>query len=154
FDCLAPSSPHARIAKPLDFNAAVVQAPRLGLFGWYRNYLLIGLPLVKALTVEQFKAVLAHEFGHLSKGHGGMSNWIYRQRLRWSRLIAALEAAESWGVFLFRPFLRWYAPYFNAYSYPLARANEFEADATSARLASRQAAAEALTAVNVVGSYL
>jgi Zn-dependent protease with chaperone function len=137
-----------------DFNAAVVQAPRLGLFGWYRNYLLIGLPLAKALTVERFKAVLAHEFGHLSQGHGRTSNWIYRQRLRWSRLMASLEASESWGVVLFRPFLRWYAPYFNAYSYPLARANEFEADATSARLASRRAAAEALTAVNVVGSYL
>jgi Zn-dependent protease with chaperone function len=137
-----------------DFNAAVVQAPRLGLFGWSRNYLLIGLPLAKALTVDQFKAVLAHEFGHLSKGHGRLSNWIYRQRLRWGRLMGALEAAESRGAFLFRPFLRWYAPYFNAYSYPLARANEFEADATSARLASRRAAAEALTAVNVVGSYL
>jgi Zn-dependent protease with chaperone function len=137
-----------------DFNAAVAQAPRLGLFGWSRNYLLIGLPLAKALTVEQFKAVLAHEFGHLSKGHGRMSNWIYSQRLRWSRLMSALEAAESRGLFLFRPFLRWYAPYFNAYSYPLARANEFEADATSARLASKRAAAEALTAVNVVDSYL
>src|SRR5262249_1094345 len=76
------------------------------------------------------------------------------QRLRWGRLMAALEATESWGRFLFRPFLRWYAPYFNAYSYPLARANEFEADATSARLVTKRAAAEALTAVNVVGSYL
>jgi Zn-dependent protease with chaperone function len=137
-----------------DFNAAVVQAPRLGMFGWHRNYLLIGLPLAKALTVEQFKAVLAHEFGHLAKGHGAMSNWIYRQRLRWSRLMAALEDVESWGIVLFRPFLRWYAPFFNAYSYPLARANEFEADATSARLVSPGAAAQALTAVNVVGSWL
>src|SRR5262249_47946045 len=62
--------------------------------------------------------------------------------------------AESRGMFLFRPFLRWYAPYFNAYSYPLARANEFEADAASARIASRRSAAQALTAVNVVGIYL
>jgi hypothetical protein len=137
-----------------DFNAAVVQDPRLGIFGWYRNYLLIGLPLVKALTVEQFKAVLAHEFGHLANGHGAMSNWIYRQRLRWSRLMEVLEGVESRGIVLFRPFLRWYSPYFNAYSYPLARANEFEADATSARLVSPGAAAQALTAVNVVGSYL
>lgn len=137
-----------------DFNAAVVQAPRLGLFGWTCNYLIIGLPLAKSLSVEQFKAVLAHECGHLSKGHGRMSNWIYRQRLRWSRLMEMLEATESRGRFLFRPFLRWYAPYFNAYSYPLARTNEFEADATSARLTSKRAAAEALTAVNVVGSYL
>jgi Zn-dependent protease with chaperone function len=137
-----------------DFNAGVVQDPRLGMFGGYRNYLLIGLPLAKALTVEQFKAVLAHEFGHLAKGHGAMSNWIYRQRLRWSRLMRMLEGVESWGTVLFRPFLRWYAPYFNAYSYPLARANEFDADATSARLASPGAAAQALTAVNVVGSWL
>jgi Zn-dependent protease with chaperone function len=137
-----------------DFNAGVVQVPRLGIFGWHRNYLLIGLALAKALSVEQFKAVLAHEFGHLAGGHGAMSNWIYRQRLRWSRLMTVLEEIESWGLVLFRPFLRWYAPHFNAYSYPLARANEFEADATSARIASSRAAAEALTAVNVVGSYL
>ena len=137
-----------------DFNAAVVQAPRLGIFGWYRNYLLIGLPFAKALTAEQFKAVLAHEFGHLARGHGRTSNWIYRQRLRWGRLLAALEGVESKGMFLFKPFLRWYAPYFNAYSFPLARANEFEADATSARLTSARAAAEALTGVDIVGSYL
>ena len=148
----APKFHHVLVTD--DFNAGVVQAPRLGIFGWYRNYLLIGLPLAKALTAQQFKAVLAHELGHLAKGHGAMSNWIYRQRLRWSRLMEVLEGVESRGIVLFRPFLRWYSPYFNAYSYPLARANEFEADATSARLVSPGAAAQALTAVNVVGSYL
>jgi hypothetical protein len=59
-----------------DFNAAVVQAPRLGLFGWYRNYLLIGLPLAKALTVEQFKAVLAHEFA--KRHRKPVSSWSKR----------------------------------------------------------------------------
>ncbi len=137
-----------------DFNAGVVQAPRLGVFGWYQNYLLIGLPLMKSLTEQQFMAVLAHEFGHLAKGHGRMSNWIYRLRLRWSRLISVLEESESKGGFLFRPFLNWYAPYFNAYSFPLARANEYEADATSVRLTSPAAAAQALTGVEVIGSYL
>jgi Zn-dependent protease with chaperone function len=148
----APRFHHVLITD--DFNAGVVQSPRLGIFGWFRNYLLIGLPLMKALTIEQFKAVLAHEFGHLAKGHGRMSNWIYRQRLRWSRLLAMLDASESRGSFLFKPFLTWFAPYFNAYSFPMARANEYEADATSARFTSSQAAAEALTGVNVVGSYL
>jgi Zn-dependent protease with chaperone function len=137
-----------------EFNAGVIQVPRLGVFGWPRNYLLIGLPLMKALSVDQFKAVLAHEFGHLAGGHGRMSNWIYRQRLRWSRLMEALEATESKGGFLFRPFLRWFAPYFNAYSFPLARANEYQADAASVRLVSAGAAAEALTGVEVIASYL
>jgi len=137
-----------------EFNAGVVQAPRLGPFGWYRNYLLLGLPFMKALSVEQFKAVLAHEYGHLARGHGRLSNWIYRQRLRWWRLMEALDAQESRGRFLFRPFLRWYAPYFNAFSFPLARANEYEADAASVRLTSPRSAAQALTSVNVIGSYL
>jgi Zn-dependent protease with chaperone function len=148
----APRFHHVLITD--EFNAGVAQSPRLGLFGWHRNYLLIGLPLMKSLTVEQFKAVLAHEFGHLARGHGRMSNWIYRQRLRWSRLLAVLEAQQSRGSFLFKPFLNRFVPYFNAFSFPLARANEYEADAASVRLTSPQAAAEALTSVNVIGSYL
>ena len=148
----APRFHHVLITN--DFNAAVVQSPRLGIFGWPSNYLLIGLPLLKSLTVEQFKAVLAHEFGHLARDHGRMSNWIYRQRLRWSRLVSVLEATEGKGGFLFRRFLNWFAPYFNAYSFPLARANEYEADATSARLTSPETAAQALTSVNVIANYL
>jgi Zn-dependent protease with chaperone function len=137
-----------------DFNAAVVQTPRLGLLGWYRNALLIGLPLMKALTREQLAAVLAHEFGHLAGGHGRLGNWVYRLRFGWARLAQALQERRSAGSFAFRPFFRWYAPYFSAVSFPLARANEYEADAASARLTSSAAAAAALTSVNVVGSFL
>jgi len=137
-----------------EFNAAVHQAPRFGIFAGTRNYLIIGLPLMKSLTIPQFRAVLAHEFGHLSRGHGRISNWLYRQRLRWSRLATMLEAQNSKGAALFTWFLKWYDPYFNAYSFPLARANEYEADAAAARLTSPQAMAEALTRIKVVGSYL
>jgi len=137
-----------------DFNAAVVQLPRLGMLGWHRNYLLIGLPLMKALTVEQFKAVLAHELGHLSAGHGRMSNWIYRLRMSWARLMAVLEHQRSWGTFMFRRFFNWYVPYFAAYSFPLARANEYHADGVAAASTSPRALAEALTSVDVVGRFL
>jgi len=56
----------------------------------------------------------------------------------WSRLLAVLDTTESRGSFLFKPFLSWFAPYFNAYSFPMARANEYQADATSARLPRRR----------------
>lgn len=137
-----------------DFNAAVVQRPRFGLFGGSRNYLLLGLPLMKAMSVPQFEAVLAHELGHLSRNHARMSNWIYRQRLRWAQLAGLFEGRKDWASLLVVPFLKRYAPYFSAYSFPLARASEYEADATSAQLTSPAAAAQALTSVNVVGSYL
>lgn len=35
-----------RILLTDDFNAGVSQVPRLGLFGWPRNYVMIGLPLL------------------------------------------------------------------------------------------------------------
>jgi Zn-dependent protease with chaperone function len=73
------------------FSAGVAQVPRLGLFGWHRNYLMLGLPFMKALAVEQFKSVLAHEMGHLCHGHTRASNWIYRMRIIWARLEAIFE---------------------------------------------------------------
>jgi Zn-dependent protease with chaperone function len=137
-----------------DFNAAVVQTPKLGLLGWYRNALLIGLPLMKALTREQLAAVLAHEFGHLAGGHGRLNNWVYRLRFGWMRLAAALQGRQTAGSFLFQPFFKWYAPYFSAVSFPLARANEYDADRASARLTTPAVAAAALTNVNVIASFL
>ncbi|MEA3177333.1 MAG: hypothetical protein QOI59_856 [Gammaproteobacteria bacterium] len=137
-----------------DFNAGVMQVPRLGLLGWHRNYLFIGLPLMKSLTVEQFQAVLAHELGHLSGGHARAGNWIYRLRLIWQRLEAAFSQTSHWGAAPIRAFFKWYIPRFSATSFPLARANEYEADAAALNLTSARSAAQALTAVSIVGSYL
>ena len=132
----------------------MVQTPRLGIFGWFRNYLIIGLPLLKTLTPEQFKAVLSHEYGHLAGGHAKLSNWIYRQRQRWSRLLQSLEARDWDGGALFTGFMKRYVPYLNAYSFPLARANEYEADAVAVRTTSVPAMAQALSTVKVADNYL
>ncbi len=135
-----------------DVNAGVVQVPRFGFLGGYRNYLRIGLPLLMATDVEQFRAILAHEFGHLSRGHARVANWIYRLRLGWGALADALARRRSRAAFLFAPFFRRFAPYFAAYSFPLARADEYEADAAAARATSPDTVAAALTAVEVAGS--
>ena len=36
------------------FNAAVCQLPRLGVLGWQKNHLLIGLPFLQAFSREQY----------------------------------------------------------------------------------------------------
>ncbi len=137
-----------------DFNAAVAQVPRLGLLGWPENYLVVGLPLLASLTRDEFRAVLAHEFGHLSRHHARFGNWIYRIRQTWYRLLAILEREGSFTTRVFAKFFDWYAPYFNAYSFVLARANEYEADRASARVAGAPAAASALVAVHAKAAYL
>lgn len=137
-----------------DFNAAVVQVPRLGALGWHRNYLLIGLPLLRALTPEQFKAVLAHEFGHLARGHGRMANWLYRLRQSWQRLVGEIERQSHWGSFLVKPFFGWYVGRFTKATFPMARRNEYQADASAAAQTSPATLAEALTTVELVAGLL
>ncbi len=132
-----------------EFNAGIVQVPRLGLLGWQRNYLIIGLPLALALSAKEFEAVLAHEYGHLAGSHGHFSAWVYRMRQTWFRLAVALDERSSWGSFLFTPFFKWFAPYYNAYSFVLARADEYEADRCSADVASSRVAADALIEISV-----
>jgi len=137
-----------------DLNAAVAQVPCLGIFGWYQNNLLLGLPLMLAMTPAQFRAVLAHEFGHLGRQHGRFSAWIYRTRIVWSRLLEELCARHHWGSVLFTKFLDWYAPFFNAYSFVLARAQEYEADRQAARLVGPHAMKDALASLQVIARLI
>jgi Zn-dependent protease with chaperone function len=140
---------HAILAVP-QLNAAVVQQPRLGVLGWYRNYLVAGLPLMQTLSAQEWQSVLAHELGHLSGRHGRFGAWIYRQRETWSRLLGTLAAKRSRiGRLAFSGFLKWYAPYFNAYSFVLARAHEYEADRASADLVGEATACRALLRLEV-----
>lgn len=137
-----------------DFNAAVVQHPRLGIFGWPRNYLILGLPLMQALDLQEFRAVLGHEFGHLSGAHGKFGAWIYRLRAGWRRLTRALEQDDHWGKVLFVPFFKWYAPAFSALSFVQARRQEYEADQVAAAVSGERTAGEALVRVHLQSRFL
>ncbi|MEK7412878.1 MAG: M48 family metallopeptidase [Planctomycetota bacterium] len=126
-------------------NAMMAQRPRLGLFGWYRNELVLGLPLLRQLDVAQARSVIAHELGHLAGNHGRFGAWIYRLRVTWSSIA---ERTPGWKII--QGFLRWYAPRFNAYSFVLARQHEREADRAAAAASGSDAAATALLRLAVL----
>ncbi|MCC2659114.1 MAG: conserved hypothetical rane protein, partial [Panacagrimonas sp.] len=81
-----------------DYNAAVTQVPRLGLLGWPRNYLILGLPMMSALSPDQFRAVIAHEFGHLCAGDSKIGGRVYHARITWSRLQEQMHERGSWLI--------------------------------------------------------
>ncbi|MEJ2694275.1 MAG: M48 family metallopeptidase [Candidatus Thiodiazotropha sp.] len=135
-------------------NAAVVQHPRLGVLGWHKNYLILGYQLMLSLSPEEMRSVLAHEFGHLSGNHSRFSGWIYRVRLTWLRVMSAFDQVDSWGARMMRKFFDWYSPQFEAYSFALARSNEYTADAISAELTSPEIATRALVNVHVTAPYV
>lgn len=127
-----------------EYNAYIAQIPQFGMFGWLNNYLVIGLPLLRALNPAEFRSVLAHEVGHLSGKHGRFSGWIYRLRQSWVEVLTRVELERNYASFLFEPFIKWYAPYLNAYSFVLARAQERHADEYSVELAGKEVAAVSL----------
>ena len=134
-----------------EFNASVVSVPRLGLFGWPRHYLLIGLPLTHAVSAAEFRAVLAHELGHLAGAHGRFSSWIYRIRKTWDQLMSVLESRRHWGTWFFNRFFKWYVSFFGAYSFVLARRHEYEADLCASEIATAQTTANMLIRIEIYG---
>ena len=136
-----------------ELNAAIVQHPRFGMFGWEENFLILGLPLLQTLSEEEALAVVAHEYGHLSGHHGRLGGFIYRFRGAWGRLQELSGQWQDWGSRLIARLFRWYAPYFNAYTFVLARQNEYIADRASVEIAGRQQAAAALMRINVAAQF-
>lgn len=141
-----------------DCNAAVVQRARLGVFGWFENYLLLGLPLLENFPVEELRAILVHECAHLARSHGRSSQWIYRLRRSWAQIFPNLSRPRIQGEISLRPlvtkFVGWFWPRFNAHAFVLSRAHEYEADAAAARLAGTSTTATALVRVNLYARLL
>lgn len=134
-------------------NAAVYQRPLFGLIGFPRNYLILGLPLMESLTPEEMLAVLAHEYGHLADQHNRFSNFIYRLRQSWGSIQELSKTWEGWAGRKLHELVSWYAPYLNAYTFVLARATEYDADAASARLVGADAATSALKRVRLAAEH-
>ena len=136
------------------YNAAVLQIPRLGFLGFHKNILMIGLPLMLTLRPDEFKAVLAHELGHLSGNHSRSSAWIYKLRGRWGTLLNTIGKAGSLFFALFLIFFSWFSPRFNAYSLALARAHELEADANAAKICGANSFTQSMLSLPVYGQFL
>lgn len=139
-----------------ELNAAVVQQPRLGLLGWHRNDLILGLPLMMGLTTRQFAAVLAHEFGHLQGAHGKLGAWVYRTRRSWV-MLAQVRQSARWGSVADAAlafFFRLYFPRFNARAFVLSRQQEVEADKVAHALVGPEPAAEGLIAIELQARWL
>jgi Zn-dependent protease with chaperone function len=136
-----------------EFNASVAQISKYGMFGKKKNVLVIGIPLLSTLTEQQFTAVLAHELAHISHSDTAFGAKIYRLRMSWGRLLNSLEENEQFGTFIFKKFFQWFYPRFDAYTFAMARQEEYAADSAAASMTSPQAIAEALSVISIAAPY-
>lgn len=137
-----------------DFKLGIRQIPRWGVFGGYRNHLYVGAPLLLALSADEFCALLAHEIAHLGGGKRGFGAWIYRQRETWNLMQGKLADPKTAFDRVIAPYHRWYAPWFYAYSFALARHHEYESDRLAAGVTSAPTLARALIQVELATRFL
>ena len=108
------------------------------------------MPLLLVLDRRQVLAIIAHEFGHFSRRHGRLGNWLYRARVGW--MLYAEQVSESDSTF--DQAAAWYArhfvPFFSARSFVHSRQCEYEADADAALAAGSDTVARALTRLMVL----
>jgi tetratricopeptide (TPR) repeat protein len=131
-----------RVTLDAEFDVGIRQLPRWGVFGKYTNHLHVSIPLLAALSIAEFKTLIAHEIGHLGINHSKFAAWIYRQRGVWLALQRKLANPRGVLERVLGAFYGWYVPYFSAYTFVLARNHEYQADqvaawATDARVFAR-----------------
>jgi Zn-dependent protease with chaperone function len=134
----APQADVIIIEESMNAMAAVV--PRFGLFGPAQQYLVIGLPLLHALSKTEMESVLAHEFGHFGGRDGKFGGTVYRLNESFDRIRQQVRS----GNWLFSHFFNWFQPKFDALSFAMRRQNEYDADRCAATATSPEIAAQAL----------
>lgn len=133
--------PPAELYLVAEVNAWVSRRDDVMGFGG-RPIMGLGLPLMEVLSVQELRAVVAHEFGHYVGGDTRLGPWIYRTREGIGRVLGELEQDD--GSILAKPF-EWYGAGFVRVTSAISRAQEFVADATAARVAGVAANQRALT---------
>ncbi len=128
-------------------NASAVQIPRAGVF-WPKNTLCLGYPLLATLSVDQVRAVIAHELGHMTHAHGRVSSWVHRTRLSWMRLLNTLERHQSVPAHVYFLF-RHYVPRLQAHAAAVSRQQELLADQLAADVTGPDVAGQTLMAIEI-----
>ena len=130
-----------------DVNAYVME--RGGFMGFGSKRVMgVGLPLLATLSVPQFRAVVAHEFGHYDSGDTKLGPWIYKTRAAIGR---TLESLSKHSGLLLKPF-EWYGLGFLRITHAVSRRQEFVADAVAARVAGASTLSGGLRAIEQAGA--
>jgi len=126
-------------------NAMVAWTPGRWLFGEGESYLVLGVPLMASMGKEELRAILAHEFGHISKASPASMRRLRRVADSWRQVKAVSDAGGGLTRRLcLGLFADWFLPRLEARLSALSRMQELEADAMSVKIAGKAASAKAL----------
>jgi Zn-dependent protease with chaperone function len=123
-----------RVSVSFDCNAAARQRPKFGPFGPFRNEVTLGLPLLAVFTLEEVRAIIAHEIGHIHRGHVRFAIRVGQISHAWQKALEEIDKNRISAKSLVWVF-NWYAPKLRGAQHVLSRISEREANKAEASVA-------------------
>ena len=117
----------------------------------------LGLPLLSALTVSQFRAVVAHEFGHYNGGDSRLAPLVYRARQAMRRTIENMDLVAPINIFIVIRLARWltqkllrrYMDFYLLYTSEISQWQEYRADELACRVSGSVALIDGMKRIQV-----
>jgi heat shock protein HtpX len=141
-----------------DANAFVMETSGLTGIG-NRRVMGLGLPLLQMLPIAQFRAILAHEFGHYYAGDTRLGPWVYNTRRAMVRAFEnlgkksdVLRFLRRWAIVsilhrMLMAAMRSYWQIFMRVTQAISRRQEFRSDELACYVAGSQALIDGLEGV-------
>lgn len=135
-------------------NTAFYRYPRFSFFGFHKNFLILGLPMLIALSKEELESIIAHQMGHFSQKHNWFNKRIYSLKNIFIKLLRRLHGEKERSILLLlKKFIDWYVPILDAYTFTLIRKHEYKTDKLAAEVTDPETLATALIKSNIAAIY-
>ncbi len=125
-ECNSP--PIHRICISDQYESKLIRTPTSAYPFKFTNTLVLGLPLIQSLSVQQLKIIIKRELLHMTEPKQHISAWFYNLRNLWPQYQRINK--QHWSInFLFiQVFFSWYAPLYKLLSQAAARHEELYVD--------------------------
>ena len=76
-----------------EMNASAGEHRSRGLVGKKTRALSLGMPLLEAMNVDEFRIILGHEIAHLARGHSNLHARVWHLRNFWLKMLGEGEVS-------------------------------------------------------------
>jgi len=136
------------------FDVRLIKTPRNGFAFSTTRTLVIGLPVLLAMSPLDVHVLLARRVGQLAAKRSRLNSWLYFLRDTWGQYLICCDGE---GPSLGKPvcaFFQNYAPRYRSFSVGIARSSELEADRYALQAINDRDTARSITCQVLTETYL
>ena len=136
------------------FDIRLIKTPRNGFAFSTTRTLVIGLPVLLAMSPLDVHVLLARRVGQLAGKHHRMNSWLYFLRDMWGHYLSSRDGRGSSFAKSVYAFFQNYVPRYRSFSVGVARSSELEADGYALQAINDRDTARSITYQVLAETYL